>query len=192
MGLLIGTGARNVVAERNLFAHNRFRNPVVDAGASAVVVNNLIYNPGWSAFHVYRKDKAGPTIASVVGNVLVAGPDSREAFTSFPKGASAGSQVYYADNLAIGADAFATDEKGGRSAFVDERPIWFDWLDVLPATAVEDDVLANVGARPDDPDATDRRIIAEVSARGGSIPDAPVDPRLAVQRPLPDDNQVGE
>ena len=70
--------------------------------------------------------------------------------------------------------------------FVKEPPIWFDWINVLPADQVEATVLAGVGARPQDRDETDRRLIAEVTSRTGSIKDTPVDPRLRVPRPLPD------
>lgn len=187
MGLLVGKGAHDVVVERNLFAHNVFRNPVVDAGASAVVLNNLIYNPGWSAFHVYAKKDAGPTVVSVVGNVLIAGPDSRKAFRSFPKGVNAGSRIHYDDNLAVGAEAFVLGEPNGKEKvpvdFVDEPPIWFPWLRPLPAAKVEEAVLADVGARPWDRDETDRRIIAEVLARAGSVRDFPPDPRLHAESP---------
>ena len=189
MGLLVGASARDIVIEQNLFADNMFRNPVIDAGATAVVVNNLIYNPGWSGFHVYAKPKYGPTIASVVGNVLVAGPDTRDRVNSFPKGVNPGSEFFYSDNRAVGTTAFTTTEPvslKNPAMFVKEPPIWFDWINVLPADQVEATVLAGVGARPQDRDETDRRLIAEVTSRTGSIKDTPVDPRLRVPRPLPD------
>jgi hypothetical protein len=47
--------------------------------------------------------------------------------------------------------------------------------------------LAEAGARPWDRDATDRRIIAEVRDRTGSIRDKPADERLSLPRPLPAD-----
>jgi hypothetical protein len=182
MGLLIGKNSRDVVLERNLLAHNDFRNPAIDAGASAVVINNVIYNPGWSAFHVYAKKEAGPTIASVVGNLLIAGPDSRKALRSFPKGLVPDSKIYYYDNLAIGAEAFLAEKKA-LTSLVNEPPIWFPWLHLLPAKAVEEAVLADVGARPWDRDETDRRIVAEVLARTGSIKDTSPDPRLSAHQP---------
>lgn len=194
MGLLIGAGAANVVVERNLLAHNMFRNPLVDAGASAVVLNNLIYNPGWSGFHVYAKPDMGPTIVSVVGNVLIAGADSRpkDRFSSFSKGVNPGSEIFYRDNLAIGREAFSPEERAGEKGidpvpFVDSPPIWFDWLKPMASGEVEARVLAEVGARPSERDETDRRIIAEVIARTGSIKDTPVDERLRVARPLSTD-----
>ena len=188
MGLLVGAGAQNIVVQQNLFADNMFRNPVIDAGASAVVVNNLIYNPGWSGFHVYAKPKYGPTMASVVGNVLIAGQDTHPRINSFPKGVNPGSRFYYNDNRAIGAEAFTTKERASvedPAMFVKQPPLWFDWIKVLPADQVEATVLAGVGARPDDRDPTDARLVAEVTSRTGSIKDTPDDPRLRVPRPLP-------
>ena len=64
--------------EDNAFISNQYRNPVIDAGVSAVVVNNLIYNPGTNAFHIYGKPDAGPTLVSVVGNLVLAGPDTAQ------------------------------------------------------------------------------------------------------------------
>lgn len=185
-GLLIGKGARNILVQGNLLADNAFRNPVIDGGADAVVVNNLIYNPGFSGFHVYPKPEVGPTNVAVVGNVLLAGPDTRPRIYSFSMGINPGSKIYYADNKAVGTVAFTETEKarGQPVPFVDTPPVWFDWIKPLPSSAVEKDVLADVGARPDDRDATDKRIIAEVSSNTGSIKDTPVDERLRVPRPL--------
>jgi hypothetical protein len=185
-GLLIGKGANGIVVEGNLLASNAFRNPLIDAGVDAVVVNNLVYNPGFNGFHVYAKPEAGPTRVSVVGNVLIGGPSSRKKLFSFGMGINPGSEVYYADNLTIGATAFTETEtaKGEPVPFVKSPPVWFDWLKPTPASEVEAATLADVGARPDDRDATDRRIIAEVRSRTGSIKDTPGDERLRVPRPL--------
>lgn len=188
MGLIVGRGVKDVVIEGNLFAHNMFRNPLIDAGASAVVINNLIYNPGWSGFHVYAKEGVGPTIVSVVGNSLIAGPNAQpeRRFSSFGKGINRGSQVYYRDNLAVGREAFSTEERSGGDdpgpvPFVNSPPIWFDWIAAIPASDVEARVLAEVGARPGDRDETDARIISEVRSRTGAIKDSPVDKRLRAE-----------
>lgn len=183
MGMLIGKGVQNVVVADNFFISNQYRNPVVDAGASAVVVNNLIYNPGVNAFHIYGKPHAGPTLVSVVGNLVVAGPDTHSFLRTFDHGVDPGSQVYFHDNKAVGTIAFSTKEKAGRPAtqpvpFVDKPPIWFDWIKAVPVDQVAATVIAHAGARPDDRDATDKRLIDEFKTRGGAITDAPADPRL--------------
>jgi hypothetical protein len=195
MGMLIGEGAQNVVIERNFFVSNMYRNPVIDAGASAVVVNNLIYNPGINAFHIYGKPDGGPTLVSVVGNVVVAGPDTHDFLRSFDHGVVRGSKIYFHDNEAIGTTAFSMEEKAGKQAsasvpFVDRPPIWFDWINPLPADKVAETVAARAGARPDDRDATDKRLVGAFAERGGAIRDTPGDPRLTVKRPLPVPAQV--
>ncbi len=192
MALLVGKGAENIVIERNLFAHNDYRNPLIDAGASAVVVNNVIYNPGKRGFHVYEKPEAGPTIVSVVGNLLIRGPDGKKPFPSFDKGVNAGSKIYYKDNQAIDAKAFNPEERAGGKdqkvavPFVDSPPLWFDWIEVLPTDTLEEAILADVGARPSERDETDQRIISEVIDRSGKVRDTPTDERLQVARPLPE------
>ncbi len=190
MGMLIGKGARNIVIEDNFFVSNEYRNPVIDAGVSAVVVNNLIYNPGTNAFHIYGKPEAGPTDVSVVGNLVVAGPDTHKFLRSFDHGVNPGSKIYFSDNVAIGTKAFVPTEKAGKKGdgevpYVDAPPIWFDWLKAVPAKDLAKAILPDVGARPDDRDATDRRLIAEFTDHGGAIRNTPGDPRLQVERPLP-------
>jgi hypothetical protein len=50
----------------------------------------------------------------------------------------------------------------------------------LASTLVESAVLSNAGARPAERDATDTRIISEVTTRTGSIRDNPTDPSITV------------
>ncbi len=189
MGLLVGKGSTNIVIERNLFAHNAHRNPAIDAGASAIIVNNLIYDPIYTGFHIYGKAGEGPTLVSAVGNLVIAGPATKPSLLrSFAHGVNPGSKIYYRDNVAVGVRAFATTEKAGKEQtepvpFVNDPPVWLDWIRTEPATAVADEVLADVGAQPLDD--TDLRIIEEVRSRGGSLRDTPPDPRLQVARPLP-------
>ncbi len=190
MGMLIGKGAQNIVVEDNAFISNQYRNPVIDAGVSAVVVNNVIYNPGTNAVHIYGKPDAGPTLVSVVGNLVLAGPDTGKFLRSFDHGVDPGSKIYFRDNIAKGTTAFSQSERAGKQAtdpvpFVDTPPIWFDWITVIPTDALVGNITADVGARPDDRDATDKRLIAEIAAHGGAIRDMPGDPRLQAARPLP-------
>jgi hypothetical protein len=105
---------------------------------------------------------------------------------------NAGSKIYYNDNQAIDAKAFSPSERAGGKEksvavpFVDAPPIWFDWIEVVPADAIEEAVLAEVGARPSERDETDQRIISEVIDRSGKVRDMPTDERLQVARPLPE------
>lgn len=54
---------------------------------------------------------------------------------------------------------------------LDEPPLWPPRLRARPASATQDWVLANVGARPWDRDAEDRRLVDEVRQGGGRVRD---------------------
>ncbi len=197
MGMLVGEGAQNIVIERNFFMSNEYRNPVIDAGVSAVVVNNLIYNPGTNGFHIYGKPNGGPTLVAVVGNMLIAGPDTHSDLRSFDHGVDPDSKIYFHDDVAVGTRAFLTTELAGRPAtepvlFVDAPPIWFDWIHAIPAEAIAASLTPEVGARAKDRDSTDTRLLTEFAKRGGAIRDTPADPRLQVPRPLPAVDSPGD
>lgn len=189
MGMLIGRGAQNVLVEGNLFAHNAYRNPVVDGGTSAVIVNNLIYNPGTSAVHFYPKPKAGGSLASVVNNVVIAGPDTKPWLRAFTHGLNEGTRIHYGGNRVIGTRTLEPDERVGRvpldvAPMEKEPPLWFIGMRPLPAAQVEASVLEKAGARPWDRDAVDRRIIEDVRNRTGEIRDHPSDVRLIARPPV--------
>lgn len=182
MGLIVGGGLRNIRLEENLFAHNAFRNPAV-AGAEVAIVNNLIYNPLHNAIHFYPDRQRLPTRAVIVGNVVVAGPDTRPRLVTFGHGLNPGSEFHMLDNRAIGTQAFMPEERAGRKGEEPVTRVAVPPLPLpatpLPSAAVEAHVLAQAGARPADRDATDRRIIAEVRDRKGRVRDEPPDARLA-------------
>lgn len=207
-GLIVGPGIHKVLVQGNLFAHNAFRNPVVSASSSAVVLNNLIYNPAFGGFHVYGRairdgQPASPKElvtwkdndprlaldASVIGNVVIAGKNTSKNGLGFfhQLGLNGGAKIYLNDNLALGVKAFdettrppGWDGPDAPSPFVQTPPIPVPpGVEVLPATEVEAGVLVRAGARPNDRDEVDKRIIEEVKTRTGAIKDSPPDPRLA-------------
>ena len=193
-GIIVGPTARNVVIQGNLLAHNAFRNPVVGGGAEALVVNNLIYDPGFGGLMIYGaspKQSADPTKVTAVGNVLIAGPSTfhRDSLATYHQnGINAGTQVYYADNLCMGIKAFNADEKTKTNAggvefnpFVKSPPVPLGTIKPMPSSEVEAYVLAHAGALPDRRDAVDARIIEEVKSRTGKIADLPSDERLHPQ-----------
>lgn len=183
MGLIVGPGSEDILIEGNLFAHNQFRNPAISWNTSTMVVNNLIYNPGNVGLHFYARKGEGPTLVSAVGNVLVAGPDTRSELRSFKKGINPGSKVYFKDNVAKGTVAFNVDERLGRMSaapapFVSRPPVWSSKLKPLASSLVFDAVLEQAGSRPFDRDGIDARIVSEVRAGAGGIRDRPADERL--------------
>lgn len=178
MGVLVGGKSRNVLIHRNLMAHNGFRNPVFSPDATGAVLNNLIYNPGFNAVHVYGgpADK-GPTLMSVVSNLVIAGPSTRPAVKFFSKhGVTPGTRIYFAGNAAEGTAAFETRSPEldalAFNPLVPTPPVgWPKEIEVVPATALPSLLTPDVGARPWDRDATDTRILREMAARGGQIRD---------------------
>jgi pectate lyase len=178
-GTLVMDGCERVAIIRCLYAHNLRRSPYLKSGTSAVVVNNVIYDPGELALHLSRFGGRAP-VASVVANVFIAG-------RSTPKGLGlissmgGGILVHARENLALdvrgGPRPLLT--KGGagqvrkwnaRSVRLkDSPPVWVEPLDVIPADQVARHLAENVGARPRDRDPVDRRIVAEVSSGGGRI-----------------------
>lgn len=81
-------------------------------------------------------------------------------------------EAYIEDNLAFRADGHTAPLTVGNFIRLAAKPSWPDKLIALPASAVEAHVAQHAGARPRDRDETDRRIIAELSARNGHIIDS--------------------
>lgn len=183
MGMIIGPGSTNILVQRNLFAHNQFRNPAISWNTSTLFVNNLIYNPGNTGLHFYARDGEGPTLISAVGNVVIAGANTKGELRAFKQGINPGSKVYYKDNVAEGTVAFDLEEGVGKQSeepapFVSKPPVWDPELNVLSSNAVLNAVLNGAGARPTDRDETDSRLISEVRSGTGRIRNHPVDERL--------------
>ncbi|MGC3969797.1 MAG: hypothetical protein QM775_21440 [Pirellulales bacterium] len=76
MALLVGAHSKNVTILGNLFAHSRYRNPVVKGNTTTIIANNVMYDIGSNAFHTYGGD-GGPSLSTAVANVLLAGPTRR-------------------------------------------------------------------------------------------------------------------
>jgi hypothetical protein len=176
MGFLIYEHAKRVAVIGNLFAHNSRRNPAAKGDTSSVIVNNLTYNAGGKAIHFFNTNRQGKVLTSVVGNVILPGPNTGPPTypTSDGKRISiydyitADSRFYLRDNAApLGprVDALA-------SVIVGWRPIWIEGLTVLPAKQVKEWVLANAGARPWDRDAVDERIVNDVRNGTGQFLDS--------------------
>lgn len=181
-GSLIHDNATEILIYRNLYAHNQERNPLFKGGARGAVVNNFIYDPGEKAIHYnlmaleWGDHPYQDGMLSAVGNVLRAGPSSRDiAFVAI---GGVGDLIYHGrDNIAVdrlGAplQTFGRYKTGtARIIERDRPPLWPEGLNVLPATQVETHVLAAAGARPWDRDPDDIRITFDVAEARGSIID---------------------
>jgi len=173
-GSLIHDNCRNIVINRNLYAHNMRRNPYYKTAATGIIANNLIYNPGKGAIHSYWVEheweghpEPPPARISIVGNVLVPGPDTQaESFVSANH-----AELYIKDNQIKGNVDDLQMTSGSFSE--DENPtVWSDEMNVLNSSKVFSYVLSNAGARPASRDSVDQRIINSVRTREGSIIDS--------------------
>lgn len=177
MGLLVGTDVENVLIYRTLFMSNNWRNPVLHGNSSTALINNLIYNPGKQALHVYdTTDAPGPTLISAVKNRVIAGPNTppymRMCNDSYS--ANVGSQIYLDGNVTEGATATWNYAEVANLARVYTPPVaWPAGLDICDADDLEALIATNVG--PMRRDATDLRLLAELAARTGSIKNSPVE-----------------
>jgi pectate lyase len=186
--MLIGRGAKRISILENLFAHSVDRNPVIQSGVSAVVVNNLIFNPGDFNIRVSSVKKASEI--SIVGNVTIKGKDTRynaaRKMPSFWGDPAQGTLVFLADNQCHSGTPSSSDDwsfvendtslsaKALRRSIKASTPtIWIEGLSAMPSSRVKEYLLSNAGARPKDRDAIDRRIIADVRRNSGRIIDTP-------------------
>jgi pectate lyase len=185
---------------RNLFAHNRDRNPDVKGTpiGPVEIVNNVFYDPKSQFGEFY--DLNGDLRVNYIGNTALSGPSTRRtnapyAFDIDDFSLAYDVRVYVRDNLdPHRREASEPDElvapPGVRAWLVSEP---FQPLTVAPiaADAARDFVLANAGATRPARDALDQRAIEEVLNRSGRVIDDPVEaggwPRLS-SGPVPPDS----
>jgi hypothetical protein len=178
MGTLIHDYASDIAVLGNLYAHNNERNPWFKAFATGVIVNNVVYDPGiwamrlgavineWAESGIVPE---GPRV-SIVGNVLRQGP-STPADSAMVDSNSNGS-AYLEDNRAFDVQGAPARLVGPTITQLAEKPSWPIGLMALPADAVFEHVLRSAGARPNERDAVDERLVAEVRAGTGRIIDS--------------------
>lgn len=179
-GLLLGDFGQRIAVIGCLFAHNVMRNPFVKGGVTALVVNNLIYNPGNAAIHLGDAERSGPSWVSAAGNVLIPGPDTRWYTALAWVQGDAHPDAYLA--------LYGNQSNGRRMGHAWRRRnaprILTDWMNapvrVAPLTLrtceeTADWVTRQAGSRPACRDAVDTRIVESMKTRTGRIIDRPED-----------------
>lgn len=188
-GLLVQANSKKVSVAQSLFAGNRERNPYAQSNTSLAAVNNLIFNAfaNWHFFFA-NYDIAGnpsagaPWYASVVGNRLIAGPNTDDDST-YPQGTAfyydvpgstviQGNRIYRADNTReanLGFPFVDQENEMNYDPNVSSPPTQapLTAFAPVPSTDVEALVLQHAGARPLDRDAIDARIVNDVATRRG-------------------------
>ena len=182
-GSLVHDNTTGIVFERNIWAHDVERSPLVKGGSQVLMVNNLIYNPGRRAVHynLLALEWAGhePVTGEItaVGNVLRGGDDTVPGLPFLMLG-GAGDLAYYGrDNRAVdrlGNPLPAFGRYGETSARLIERdaPLAsLDGYDVLPSGDVETKLLASAGARPWNRGSEEIRILNFIAEGRGNVID---------------------
>ncbi|MBN8739512.1 MAG: pectate lyase [Lysobacterales bacterium 69-70] len=186
-GSLIHDNVSDILIVGNLYAHNYERSALFKGGARGLMINNLIYDPGPRAVHynLIREewgDHARQTgRLGLIGNVLRAGPSTPEDVALFMLGGSGDVDLYLHDNVAVDRLGRPLPPLGRYTTtsatwnLLKSAPPLPYGVTPLPADAVQDAVLEDVGARPWDRDATDARIVADTAEGRGRIIDSESD-----------------
>jgi len=173
MGTLVHDNCTNVAVVFNLYAHNNQRNPYFKAFTTGAIVNNVIYNPGkWGIQVDFPEDEwIGKGVTpqnckvSVVGNWMQHGANTKPGFGIVgPKG-----DVYLEDNVGLDIGGKAVPQTYGSVRILPAKPSWPDGLKALPSEQVVSYVVKHAGARPQDRDEVDARIVSEFLARQGKF-----------------------
>jgi hypothetical protein len=180
-GSLIHDNVTDVLIVGNLYAHNLERNPLFKGGTTGLVVNNLIYDPGARAAHYnlilaeWEDHPIQTGHLAFIGNVLRAGPSTPDDVAFFMLGGSGDVEIYDTDNLTadrLGSQLPAQGRYTTAAATIKRTtraPQLPEGVAPMRAVEVQDAVLRNVGARPWDRDAHDKRILADTIEGRGKI-----------------------
>jgi len=183
-GSLIHDNATGIVFERNIWAHNVERSPLLKGGAQALMINNLIYDPQLRAVHYNLMDLewAGHVPVdgelTAIGNVMRGGNSTDEGLPFLMIG-GVGDLLYYGrDNIAV--DRFGNElPMFGRYGVTDAEIVVRDepladlsGYEIMPAKDVETTLLATAGARPWDRSEMETRVLFFIAEGRGEVLDS--------------------
>jgi hypothetical protein len=183
-GSLVHDNATRIVFDRNIWAHNVERSPLVKGGAQVLLVNNLIYNPGHRAVHYNLMDLEWAGHAPVtgeitaVGNVLRGGNDTDPGLPFLMLGGVGDLAFYGKDNRAVDRHGnplpmFGRYGETGAKLIEKAAPLAdLTGYDVLPSGEVETTLLATAGARPWDRGEEEIRVLFFIAEGRGDILDS--------------------
>jgi len=183
-GSLIHDNATGIVFDRNVWAHNVERSPLVKGGAQVLMVNNLIYNPQHRAVHYNLMDLEWAGHAPVtgeitaVGNVLRGGNDTDPGLPFLMLGGVGDLAYYGRDNRAIDRHGNALPmfgrygETSARLIEAEAPLADLSGYDIMPAGEVETTLLATAGARPWDRGTEEIRVLFFIAEGRGDILDS--------------------
>ncbi|MGN3974995.1 pectate lyase [Tsuneonella sp. SYSU-LHT278] len=182
-GSLVHDNATGIVFDRNIWAHNVERSPLVKGGAQVLMVNNLIYNPQHRAVHYNLMDLewAGhePVTGEItaIGNVLRGGNDTIPGLPFLMLGGVGDLAYYGKDNRAVDRHGNPLPmfgrygETGARLIEADAPLANVEGYDILPSGSVETTLLATAGARPWNRGSEEIRVLFFIAEGRGEIID---------------------
>jgi hypothetical protein len=183
-GSLVHDNTTGIVFDRNIWAHNVERAPLVKGGAQVLMVNNLIYNPGHRAVHYNLMDLEWAGHAPVtgeitaVGNVMRGGNDTDDGLPFLMLGGVGDLAWYGKDNRAVDRHGnplpmFGRYGETGAKLIVKDAPLAdLSGYDILPSGEVETTLLATAGARPWDRGEEEIRVLFFLAEGRGDILDS--------------------
>jgi hypothetical protein len=184
--MLLGSdGSRNISVHHNLFAHNVERNPLIKTSGLVDVVNNVMYNPKWSASHV--TDDYSRAFANFVGNYFKRGLDSTSEYSvAASDDGGEGLEIFVQGNIGPNRPSRLLSQslvvKPEDRKWIVETRHDAPFITTTSASEAYDQVVANAGAtigldsRGDSywrRDPVDERIINDVRNGTGSYIDDP-------------------
>jgi pectate lyase len=160
-------GPQHFSFTKNLCAHNGDRNPDINftPGSCIEIVNNVLYNAASQFAEVW--ESYGGTPVNIVGNYFRAGPDTVRGAVGIDRqmiGSTGRARIYQAGN---DFDGDFGQNSPMVAAVLTSSPVCPLTAPPLSAAAAYKQVLDTAGAFPRD--GVDRRVVAEVRARTGSI-----------------------
>lgn len=182
-GSLVHDNATGIVFDRNIWAHNVERSPLVKGGAQVLMINSLIYNPQRRAVHYNLMDLewAGqPRVTgeiTAVGNVMRGGNDTDPGLPFLMLGGVGDLAFYGRDNVAVDRlgnplPLFGRYGKTEAKLIEAQAPLAsLDGYRILPADEVETTVLATAGARPWDRGSEELRVLFFIAEGRGEVID---------------------
>lgn len=182
-GSLVHDNATGIVFDRNIWAHNVERSPLVKGGAQVLMVNNLIYNPQKRAVHYNLMDlewTGQPHVTgeiTAIGNVMRGGNDTDAGLPFLMLGGVGDLAFFGRDNLAVdrlGNPLPMFGRYGTTAAKLIEAPAPLASLEgyrILPAEQVETVLIATAGARPWDRGSEELRVLFFIAEGRGEVID---------------------
>lgn len=190
MGSLIHDNVRNIQIIGNLYASNNERNPLLKGGASALIANNIFYNPGNACvqYTLVEDQWAGKVKAigniDLINNIMISGPDTKKNLPMLLFGGSGdldlcakgnliknsmdAKLIDYYEALPNGMNAFATYKAKANINLKKEISINKNF-NPIATNRLENYVYSKSGARPWDRSKIDKNLIIGVKYKNAKI-----------------------